>query len=154
MGKAIDKSRYPRHLARKAVLQAMYEHLLNDENDIEILIKDVLEFTEIPKSSMDFFRNLLESALDRREFADSIIESVAENWALERIDIIDRSILRIGIAEFLDFPTISQKVTIDEAVELAKEFGSKDSTKVVNGVVDAAFRKLTEMELIKKEDGQ
>ena len=152
MNKTINKNEYPRHLTRRAVLQAMYEHLVNDENNIDILIKDVLQFDNIPESSQKFFSKLLECSLDREHLADSVIKEVAENWELERINIIDRNILRIGIAEFLDFPKISPKVTIDEAVELAKEFGNKDSTKFVNGVLDAALRKLMKMKLIKKED--
>ncbi|RKZ34689.1 transcription antitermination factor NusB [bacterium] len=153
MMKQIDKQQYPRHLARRAVLQAMYIHLANDENDTQKLFQYVIELDEnIPAVVHNFIEELLESAIDRGKIADSVIDKVTENWELERISMIDRSILRIGIAEFLDFPNISPKVTIDEAVELAKEFGSADSPKFVNGVLDAALKEIRDMKLLAKEE--
>ncbi|HHH80661.1 MAG TPA: transcription antitermination factor NusB [candidate division Zixibacteria bacterium] len=106
---------------------------------------------ELRKEVYPFLKKLITSAIEREKFADEIIREVTENWELERIAAIDRNILRLGIAEFLDFPDISPRVTIDEAIELAKEFGDQDSSKFVNGVLDAALRKLRQLGLVTKD---
>ncbi len=143
----------PRHMARRAALQALYAHQISGESDPQKLVADVLRHARLPKSAREFLQRLVKAAVDREKLADSVIQKVAENWDIDRISVVDRNILRLGIAEFLDFPDISYRVTIDEAVELAKEFGSADSSKFVNGVLDAALRKLREMGLVSKEDG-
>lgn len=148
MRKDIDKKFIPRHLARRATLMAMYAHQLSGENDPQKLLQIVVSYDELPEQSLGFLNELLIAALKWEKFSDSIIEQVAENWEIGRISAIDRNILRIGIAEFLDFPLISHKITIDEAVELAKEFGSAQSSKFVNGVLDAALKKLMQMNKI------
>ena len=144
-----DKSKFPRHLARRAVVQAMYEHLIGGESDVDVLLSHAEDADQkLPPGARQFARELLKAALERESLADSIIEQVATNWDLDRISTVDRCILRLGIAEFLDFDTISPKVTIDEAVELAKEFGGVESPKFVNGVLDAALKKLRELNLL------
>ncbi len=148
----INKNNQPRHLARRAVLMAMFAHQIGGEDNLQKLFDAILSFDKIPDSALDFFKELLEASIKRESFADEIIQEVMENWEIERISAVDRNILRIGIAEFLDFPTISHKVTINEAVELAKEFGSEHSSKFVNGVIDAAHRKLLENKLVTIKD--
>ncbi|RKZ28879.1 transcription antitermination factor NusB [bacterium] len=144
----VKKKVMPRHLARRGVLMAMFAHQIGGENDPEKLFNTVLSLDEIPPSVVDFFKELLLATLNREKFADEIIQKVIENWEIERISAVDRNILRIGITEFLDFPSISHKVTIDEAVELAKEFGSENSSKFVNGVIDASLRELVAENLV------
>ena len=131
---------------------AMFAHQLADENDIAKLEETVRSFDELPVSAIKFFRELLMATIARENLADSIIGAVTDNWEIERISAVDKNILRMGIAELLDFPTISLKVTINEAIELAKEFGSAQSSKFVNGVLDAAQKKLVEMGLLKKDE--
>ena len=153
MGKATKpKTAFPRHRARRAALQALYAHMMSGESDPEKLFNDVVAVNkELRKEVYPFLKKLIISAIEREKFADEIIREVTENWELERIAAIDRNILRLGIAEFLDFPDISPRVTIDEAIELAKEFGDQDSSKFVNGVLDAALRKLRQLGLVTKD---
>jgi len=148
------KRSFPRHSARRAVLMAMFAHQLGEESDAAKLEETVRSFDELPDNAREFFRQLLVSAIARENLADAVIAQVADNWEIERISAVDRNILRIGIAELLDFPTISLKVTIDEAIELAKEFGGAQSSKFVNGLLDAAQKKLVEMGLLKKEEAE
>jgi len=149
MRSKIKNNNLPRHNTRRAVLMAMFAHQLGGENDIAKLTEAVTTCGELTDPfPLDFFEELLKAAMERENFADSIIVEVADNWELERISAVDRNILRIGIAELLEFPSISPNVTLDEAVELAKEFGSAQSSKFVNGVLDAALKKLIQMGLI------
>ena len=133
-------------------MQALYEYLLTGNDDVEGLLDHAEEADErLSDDARQFARQLLKSAIERAQLADSIIEQVTTNWELDRISAVDRSILRMGIAEFLDFESISPRVTIDEAVELAKEFGGIESPKFVNGVLDAALKKLRRMNLVPEE---
>ncbi len=131
---------------------AMFAHQIGGEDNLQKLLDAILSFDKIPDSALDFLKELLEATLKREDFADEIIQDVMDNWEIGRISAVDKNILRIGIAEFLDFPTISHKVTIDETVELAKEFGSEHSSKFVNGIIDAAYRKLVKDKLIAIEE--
>jgi len=144
-----SKKSFPRHRARRAALMAMFAHQIGGENALESLIEMILSYEELQDSVIEFFKELLQASLLREELADSIIDEVAENWEINRISAVDRNILRIGIAEFIDFPKISSNVTIDEAIELAKEFGSAQSSKFVNGILDAAMRKLKKLDITK-----
>lgn len=139
------KREFPRHIARKCAFQAIYAHMVKGESDPEELIQIVLKYEELAsKVPVDFLRKLIISAIDRRSLADKFIQNVAENWELERISVVDRNILQLGIAEFMDFEETSPAVIIDEALELSKEFGSADSSRFINGILDTVFRKLVE----------
>ncbi|MBN1755175.1 transcription antitermination factor NusB [bacterium] len=89
-----------------------------------------------------FFHDLLNNVVSNIKEIDSIIMEKSRNWDFDRISVIDKNILRIGIAELLYFNEIPPKSTIDEAIELAKTFGSVDSSKFVNGILDAVFHEI------------
>jgi transcription antitermination protein NusB len=146
-----QKKNMPRHLARRSVLMALFASAVGGETDFEKLSTQILTFEPLPEGVVEFYRDLLRCCLERKTFADSIIQKVIENWELERIAAIDISVLRLGITELVDFPDISRSITMDEAVELAKEFGSTQSSKFVNGVLDASLRKLIELGFVAKK---
>ena len=73
---------------------------------------------------------------------DRMIESTSDNWSLKRISYLDRAILRLAIGEMLGIPDIPYRVSISEAVELAKEFSTEDSGAFVNGILDAIAKRL------------
>jgi N utilization substance protein B len=83
-----------------------------------------------------FAQNLVDGVRAKREPIDQIIEQVAQNWSLTRMTPIDRSILRIATFEVLFGLETPPKVAIDEAIELAKRFGTAESARFVNGVLD------------------
>lgn len=91
------------------------------------------------KSTRDFANQLFENAAARAAELDPIISSHAQNWRLERIAAIDRTILRLALAE-LRATSTPTKVVIDEAVELAKKFSSEDASSFINGILDAAVK--------------
>ena len=88
-----------------------------------------------------FANQLFEGAIAEAEPSDKLVQKLSENWKLERLAAVDRSILRLAIYE-LRFGTAPPKVVIDEALELAKKFSSADSASFLNGVLDAAFKSL------------
>jgi N utilization substance protein B len=92
-------------------------------------------------STRKFANQLFEGAIAEAEPSDTLVQKLSENWKLERLAAVDRSILRLAIYE-LRFGTAPPKVVIDEALELAKKFSSADSASFLNGVLDAAYKSL------------
>ena len=92
-------------------------------------------------STRKFADQLFEGALAEAEKSDRLVDKLSENWKLERLAAVDRSILRLAIYE-LRFGTAPPKVVIDEALELAKKFSSADAPAFLNGILDAAYKKL------------
>jgi transcription antitermination protein NusB len=92
-------------------------------------------------STRKFANQLFEGAIAEAEPSDKLVQKLSQNWKLERLAAVDRSILRLAIYE-LRFGTAPPKVVIDEALELAKKFSSADSASFLNGVLDAAFKSL------------
>ncbi len=84
----------------------------------------------------EFLRRLVLGVLDHREELDQLIEKYSENWRLDRIDLIDRNILRMALFELLYCKDIPPKVTINEAIDLGKRYGSEDSGSFINGILD------------------
>lgn len=137
-----------RHLSRSIVLQSLFEWDFrgrNDETIGEILDRDTAEFAP-GLSDISFIKNLSEGVVKKCQVIDSIIEKAAPEWPLDRISIIDRNILRIGLFELLfsDHQDVPPKVAINESIELAKTFGGETSGKFVNGVLGAVYKELGE----------
>lgn len=136
-----------RHLARSIVLQTLYEWDFGGEklSSQEILERDLSEFA--PGATFDSFtKNLLKGVIDKHKDLDDIIVKTAPEWPIEKINIMDRNILRIGLYELLfsDRTEVPPKVAINEAIELAKKFGSDTSSKFVNGVLGAVYKEMGE----------
>jgi N utilization substance protein B len=92
-------------------------------------------------STRKFANQLFEGAIAEAEPNDKLVQKLSENWKLDRLAAVDRSILRLAINELL-FCTAPPRVVIDEALELAKKFSSADSASFLNGVLDAAYKSL------------
>ena len=90
----------------------------------------------------EFWQKLVRTGLVKLAEIDELLKQQSEHWKLERMTRVDRSILRMGVAELLAFSDIPASVTIDEAVEIAKRYGSEDSAPFVNGVLDNVWKKL------------
>ena len=95
------------------------------------------------RRSFDYARSLVEGTLENRDTIDHLIRKYAENWRLERMPIIDRSILRLAIYEMLHESSVPKVVVVDEAIELAKKFGSENSSRFVNGLLDGVLQAST-----------
>ena len=83
-----------------------------------------------------FARELFEGCLERRDELDEKIAGVAENWGIHRMAVVDRNILRLGTYELMALPDIPPKVSINEAIDLAKKYSTADSGAFVNGILD------------------
>lgn len=139
-----------RHLGRIVALQTLYEYeFRTDAGDKSVDVTEVLERNlERYETAIDdktFVVALVNGVKDRATELDTQIQPIAPEWPVNQIARVDRSILRIGLFELLHCAdTVPPKVAINEAVELAKAFGSDNSSKFVNGVLGTAYRTLVE----------
>ncbi|MDZ7726367.1 MAG: transcription antitermination factor NusB [Candidatus Campbellbacteria bacterium] len=137
-----------RHLSRSIVLQTLFEWDFN--NIPEESTSDVLEFNAkefAPElNDFSFMAELLHGVLDKQDKLDVIITEAAPDWPLEKISIVDRNILRIGLYEllFANREEVPPKVAINEAIELAKSFGGESSGRFINGVLGAVYKEMGE----------
>ena len=123
-----------RHKAREVALQVLYENDCVNHN-AEESIGNILTRIEVPEDVVSFARELIDGVLKNRAQLDQNIKDFAPAWPLDQISIIDRNILRLAIFEILHDNKIPVKVAINEAVELAKTFGSNNSSRFINGVL-------------------
>lgn len=136
-----------RHLARSTVLQALYEWDFGDQkiDPKEILARDTSEFAS-GVADHNFMNALLTSVISKQKDLDEIIVKAAPDWPIDKIGVMDRNILRIGLYELLfsDREQVPPKVAINEAIELAKKFGGENSSKFINGVLGAVYKEMGE----------
>lgn len=131
-----------RHQARIAALQALFEVDCAGHLPAEVIERRLLEL-EMPETGDRFARELVRETIDHLQELDKMISRYAPEWPVEQIAIIDRNILRISIYEILYDKGTPTKVAINEAVELAKQFGSDSSSRFVNGVLGSLVAKET-----------
>ncbi|MFZ2522690.1 MAG: transcription antitermination factor NusB [Minisyncoccia bacterium] len=137
-----------RHLSRSIVLQSLFEWDFSSKNPAdsdEIFDRNLKEFAP-GAGDKPFMDNLMKGVMDKRRDIDLIIEKAAPDWPIDKISVIDRNILRIGLYELLfsDRKEVPPKVAINEAIELSKTFGGDTSSKFVNGVLGAVYKELGE----------
>lgn len=124
-----------RRIVREKVLQILYAYEMNKESlqplSLEIL-KDVTDETD-----RNFAQELIRKVLSNIEDLDDRIIKRVTNWEMNRIALIDKILLRIGICELLHFPDIPPKVSINESIEIAKDYSTAGSAKFINGILDA-----------------
>lgn len=115
---------------------------------IQAIIDDVMESFGEPTHS--FVRDLVVRTVDHKDELDRIIREKAENWEVDRIAIIDRILLRIGVCEFLYFDDVPPKVSINEVIEIAKRYSTEKSSRFINGVLDSVYDDLRKSGRIQK----
>lgn len=128
-----------RRKARELTLEALYRFEITQENPQSILDSIFLR-TRISNDIKSFTNELVLKVIEKMGEIDTIISEKLENWKLDRLCIIDKNILRAAVCEFLYFPDIPPKVSIDEAIELAKKYSTEKSSKFVNGVLDQIMK--------------
>lgn len=140
-----------RHLSRSIVLQTLFEwdEAMHDSrtsiDEREALARNIEEFAP-GSNDQAFMSKLMRGVIDKRRDIDDIISKAAPEWPIDRIAPIDRNILRIGLYELLfsDRNEVPAKVAINEAIELAKNFGGENSGRFVNGVLGAVYKEIGE----------
>ena len=139
-----------RHLGRIVALQSLYEYEFRTESedstaDVKEILSRNIERYEAAIDDTEFVETLVNGVLKEQKAIDEKIQPIAPDWPIEQIARVDRNILRIGVNEQRHQADVGPpKVAINEAVELAKAFGSDNSSKFVNGVLGTAYRTLVE----------
>jgi N utilization substance protein B len=128
---------HTRHQARILALQALYE-LDTTDHQADNAIAYRLEDEPLPAEGAAFLRQLVSGVLTYRDRLDALIQQYAPAWPVSQIAIIDRNVLRIALFELSGRTGTPPKVAINEAVDLAKLFGSDNSSRFVNGVLGSA----------------
>ena len=129
-----------RHKSREFALQMLFEWDMTRQEPARVE-KLFWKSARASESTRKFADQLFEGAVAQAATIDQLVEKLAENWRLDRLAAVDRSILRLAIFE-LRFGTAPPKVVIDEALELAKKFSSAESAAFLNGILDAALKSL------------
>ena len=141
-----------RHLIRTVILQTLYEwDFYKQEKDITAILERNLEEFAPGIDEPDFAWRILSGVAEHLPAIDDILKKAAPDWPVDKIAVIDRNILRIGLYELLyaDHEEVPPRVAINEAIELAKNYGGPNTSRFVNGVLGTIYR---EMEHAATED--
>lgn len=129
------------------------EHFINWDDDAEMMNVLMLNYLQKPhqvnfnemvsKEKMEFAQSLLQTVIEKKEVSMELLKPKLKNWDAERIATLDLIIIQMGICEFLFFETIPTKVTINEYIDLAKEYSTPQSGQFINGILDNIHKELT-----------
>ena len=137
-----------RHLQRSIAMQTLFEWDFQGQKNEESLGRLKRNLEEFAPGVEDtvFAHHLMEGTLREQKTIDTLIQKCAPEWPLEQVTVIDRNILRLGIYELMygNYDEVPPKVAINEAIELAKSFGSDASPRFVNGVLGTIYREMGE----------
>lgn len=138
------------------------EHFIHWDDDADMMVTLMDNFFQKPsafnfgemlsKEKLDFAKELLNTVLDKKEFTLEIIKPKLKNWDAERIAALDMILMRLGVCELLYFETIPPKVTINEYIDLAKEYSTPQSGHFVNGILDNIHKELISENKIHKKN--
>lgn len=131
----MQSTQSPRHHARELVLQSLYA-IEHGEIEPDEAFDQIVGDQKISIRNREFAQLLYKLVREHSGWADEIIRGLAENWRLERIADIDRTILRMAMIEIEHVPDVPVKVVLNEAIELAKEYSTTESSRFVNGILD------------------
>lgn len=140
---------YKRRLVREKVLQTLYAYELSKE-PITNVMQDVLGELKSRHDDFEFAKKMIHEVVQHSYELEEIIKKKVAHWEFDRIAYIDKILLRMGITEFLYFPDIPPKVTINELIEVAKVFSTEQSGKFINGVLDAILEDLKKSNKLNK----
>jgi N utilization substance protein B len=128
-----------RHQARERALQILFQYDIHGRPGLwlEVFWKE----NEATDEVKTFAERLVAGVLKKKNELDALIGKYATNWKISRMPIVDRNILRAGVYELLWMDDVPAKVTVNEAIELAKSFGDDEASKFVNGILDQVLNK-------------
>lgn len=172
------KTKGTRRLAREKVLQILVAYYVSEGTSVDILFKNIFsrQFNfgdqnekiekllnkdeiyeleaDIPiqwkEEELAFGKKLLISTIEKKDYIDILLKEFADNWEIDRIALIDRCIMQQTVTELMLFEEIPTKVSINEAIEIAKKYSTNKSGTFINGVLDSVLNKLKKEEKIKK----
>ncbi|HEU4683766.1 MAG TPA: transcription antitermination factor NusB [Nitrospira sp.] len=123
-----------RHQSRERALQILFQYDIHGQSGVWLD-----EFWNQCKASAEvkaFAESLVRGVLEHRQDLDAVLARYAKNWTVNRMQVVDRNILRLGAYELLWLDEVPAKVTMNEAIDLAKDFGDEEAAKFVNGILD------------------
>lgn len=132
----------PRRRAREHALKMLYQADIAGLSPDETLDSHWEREGEVDQSEREFAEQLVRAVLGDLDTIDALIAAISHHWTLDRIGTVDRNVIRLAIAEMRTFPATPAAVVIDEAVEIAREYGESQSHAFVNGLLEAARRRL------------
>ena len=138
-----------RHHARERALQILFQYDIHGKAGL--WLDRFWTENEATDEVKDFAERLVAGVLDKKKELDALIGKYATNWKISRMPIVDRNILRAGAYELLWMDDVPAKVTVNEAIELAKSFGDDEASKFVNGILDQVLTKESRLEA-KRQD--
>ncbi|HUI28601.1 MAG TPA: transcription antitermination factor NusB [Candidatus Acidoferrales bacterium] len=137
-----------RRLARERVLQTLYAYEMSGTSP-DFLSNDIFKDI-VDRAALEFARKLFRDTLEHVQDLDLVLQGHLDHWDISRVNPVDRSLLRMGVAEILFAQEIPTKVTMNEIIELAKRYSTEESPKFVNGILDASLKQLSSEGKIKK----
>ena len=133
---------HPRRKARELTMQALYALEINNG-----FPQDVLELCDdsFNNSENDIYtRELFNCVVEKQSWADDLISQCLENWEYDRVAILDKILLRMGVSEIYHIDDVPPKVSISEMVEIAKVYSTEESSSFVNGILDTIYKNYSE----------
>jgi len=130
-----------RRFSRELVIQFLYYTEMN-KGEIVSQLKSFWENNSCQEDVQSFTEDILNDIFDHKKEIDARLEKYSDNWTLSRMAVIDRNLLRMAASELMYSKTVPPKVAIDEAVEIAKKYGTEDSPNFINGVLDRILKEL------------
>ena len=128
-----------RRAARELALKFLYQTEFNS-NSPDSELNSFCDRANVSEEVQNFTQALIKNILFHKKEVDELLEKISANWSPDRMAVIDKNILRLGICELLFDPTAPPKVVINEAVEIAKKFGTEESPDFINGILDKVFK--------------
>lgn len=125
------------------------EKILSPEEVYELEADTPIEWNQ---EEIEFARKLIDRSLNYKDYINNIIKESTANWELDRITVIDRILMYMAAAEMISFPDIPLKVSINEAIDIAKDFSTEKSNAFINGLLDTILNKLKEEDRIHKSE--
>tara|TARA_B100000959_G_scaffold53371_1_gene55552 strand:+ start:724 stop:1158 length:435 start_codon:yes stop_codon:yes gene_type:complete len=133
------KANHPRRIAREAVLQALYAYEITKEKRGKVL-KDIINRQSYDNDMKNFITSLFNFSIDNKEWCEEQIKTRLNNWEFDRVALLDRLLLILAISEIHFVDDVPPKVSISEAIEIAKQYSTEESAGFVNGVLDNIYK--------------
>ncbi len=135
----MTKEKHPRHYGREAVFQALYSVHISHENNEKIL-NDIQGRYKFNDDIKQYVANLFYKSIENKKFIVQTISKYLENWEWSRVALLDQLILQMATAELFYIDDVPPKVTISEAIEIAQQYSTSDSSAFVNGILDTIYK--------------
>ena len=138
----MTKTNHPRRIAREAVLQALYAYEITKEDRSKVL-KDIINRNSYDSEMQIFITSLFNFSIDNKQWCEEQIKTRLNNWEFDRVALLDRLLLILAISEINFVDDVPPKVSITEAIEIAKQYSTEESAGFVNGVLDNIYKTTT-----------